>query len=115
MLYHSNINWNVFLMEFKCCAKNSSESENIVKAYAFLRAISDPNRLKILCVLQGGSKCVCEIVSVVGISDKLASHHLKQLKEVGLLNEKKEGKFIRYSLNKKAIKENKQILNQVIK
>jgi DNA-binding transcriptional ArsR family regulator len=99
---------------FKCCAKNSAEAENISKNYTFLRAVADPNRLKILCVLQGGAKCVCEIVLAVGISDKLASHHLKQLKNIGLLTEKREGNFIRYSLNKKAIKEYKKIFNQVI-
>lgn len=102
-------------MKFKCCAKNSSEADNIGKAYAFLRAIADPNRLKILCVLQGGSKCVCSIIPAIGISDKLTSHHLKQLKIIGLLIEKREGNFIRYSLNRKAIKEYKKIFNQVIK
>lgn len=102
-------------MEFKCCTKNSEETENVNKIYAFLRVIADPNRLKILCVLQSGSRCVCEIVPAVGISDKLASHHLKQLKNVGLLIEKREGNFIRYSLNKKVIKEYKKIFNQVIK
>ncbi|KKP68654.1 MAG: Transcriptional regulator ArsR [Candidatus Moranbacteria bacterium GW2011_GWE1_35_17] len=102
-------------MEFKCCAKNSTEIEDINKTYNFLRAIADPNRLKILCVLRCGSKCVCEIIPAVGISDKLASHHLKQLKKVGLLAEKREGNFIRYSLNKKIIKEYKKIFNQVIK
>jgi len=105
----------IYCMEFKCCGKNSKEAESVAKTYAFLRAIADPNRLKILCVLQGGSKCVCEIVPAVGISDKLASHHLKQLKDIGLLVESREGKFIRYSLDKKAIKEYKKILNQVIK
>jgi ArsR family transcriptional regulator, arsenate/arsenite/antimonite-responsive transcriptional repressor len=102
-------------MKFKCCAKNSAEADNIGKAYAFLRAVADPNRLKILCVLQGGSKCVCEIVPAVGISDKLASHHLKQLKKIGLLIEKREGNFIRYGLDKKIIGEYKKIINQVIK
>jgi ArsR family transcriptional regulator, arsenate/arsenite/antimonite-responsive transcriptional repressor len=102
-------------MEFKCCGKNSKEANNVGKTYTFLRAIADQNRLKILCVLQGGSKCVCEIVPAVGISDKLASHHLKQLKNMGLLLEKRAGNFIYYSLNKKAIKEYKQIFNQVIK
>ncbi|KKP85029.1 MAG: Regulatory protein ArsR [Candidatus Moranbacteria bacterium GW2011_GWF2_35_54] len=96
-------------MEFKCCAKNSTEIEDINKTYNFLRAIADPNRLKILCVLRCGSN------PAVGISDKLASHHLKQLKKVGLLAEKREGNFIRYSLNKKIIKEYKKIFNQVIK
>lgn len=102
-------------MEFKCCAENSLEVGNVSKTYAFLRAVSDPNRLKILCVLQSGAKCVCEIVPAVGISDKLASHHLKQLKDVGILIESREGKFIRYALDKKAIKEYKKLFNQIIK
>lgn len=103
------------IMEFKCCSKNSLAAESVSKIYAFLRAISDPNRLKILCVLQKGSLCVCEIVPMIGISDKLASHHLKQLKEVGLLIEKKEGKFVRYGLDRKAIEKYKSLLNKIIK
>lgn len=102
-------------MEFKCCGKNSQEAESVAKTYAFLRALADPNRLKILCVLQGGSKCVCEIVPAVGISDKLASHHLKQLKSIGLLTEQREGNFIRYGLDHKVIKNYKMILNKIIK
>jgi ArsR family transcriptional regulator len=101
-------------MKFACCGKNSAEAENVAKAYAFLRVVADPNRLKILCVLQNGPKCVCEIVPAVGISDKLASHHLKQLKSIGLLTEKREGNFIRYGLDRKAIKNCKSILNKTI-
>lgn len=102
-------------MDFDYCAKNSTEAENIEKAYLFLRAISDPNRLKIICILSAGSRCVCEIVPMIGISDKLVSHHLKRLKSVGLLREKREGNFIRYSLDKKALRERKKILNHIIK
>lgn len=102
-------------MKLLCCAKNSKEAKNVSKTYSFLRAIADPNRLKILCVLQGGSKCVCEIVPAMGISDKLASHHLKQLKKIGLLTEQREGNFIRYRLDKKTLKEYKKIFNRIIK
>lgn len=102
-------------MEFSCCAKNSLEADNVQKTYAFLRTIADPNRLKILCLLRGGSRCVCEIFPATGISNKLASHHLKQLKNAGLIIEKREGKFVRYNLNKKSIKEQKKIFNQIIK
>jgi ArsR family transcriptional regulator, arsenate/arsenite/antimonite-responsive transcriptional repressor len=102
-------------MELKCHAKNSEKEKKINRVHAFLRAIADANRLKIICILQSGSKCVCEIVPVIGISDKLASHHLGQLKRIGLLNEKREGNFIRYSLNKKVIGEYKKILNWVIR
>ena len=82
------------MLDFKCCAKTSKEMGDVEKTYVFLRAIADPNRLKIMCILQSGSKCVCEVVSAVGISDKLASHHLNQLKDAGLLTEKREGKDI---------------------
>ncbi len=102
-------------MQFKCCARNSEEAEDVGKIYEFLRAVADPNRLKILCVLQKGSKCVCEIMPAIGISDKLASHHLKKLKKIGLLTEKREGTFIRYSLDRKTIKRYKTLLNQIIK
>ncbi len=105
----------IFIMEFQCCTKDSAEIKVVSKTYAFLRVVADSNRLKILCILQGGSKCVCEIVLIAKISDKLVSHHLKQLREAGLLTEKREGKFVRYSLDKKAIKEYKRIFNQVIK
>ena len=102
-------------MAFKCCAKSTSEQKDIEKIYEFLRAISDKNRLKILCILQNSSKCVCEIFENIGISQKLASHHLGQLKRIGLLNEKREGNFIRYSLNKKVIREYKKIFNQALR
>ena len=102
-------------MELKCCIGNKSKSVCINRAYSFLRVISDKNRLQIVCVLQGSSKCVCEIVPLLGISEKLVSHHLKQLKKIGLVEEAREGNFMRYSLNKKAINEYKKVFNQLIK
>ena len=100
---------------FKCCAKNSPEAKMINQVYLFLRAISDPNRLKVLCFLRSGPQCVCKIFSAVGISDKLASHHLKQLKKIGVLKEKKEGNFIYYSLDKSTLRDYKKLLNQIIR
>jgi len=102
-------------MGFKCCAKNSSEADNIASTYKFLRAIADENRLKILCLLRKGTKCVCEIVPAVGISDKLASHHLKQLKKIKLLADERRGNFIYYGLNRKILGEYKKLLNKIIK
>lgn len=102
-------------MDFQCCSESGVEAEAITKTHTFLRVIADPNRLKILCVLKSGSKCVCEIFPLVGISNKLVSHHLKQLKSIGIVSEKREGNFIRYKLDKKMIREYKKIFNQVIK
>ena len=102
-------------MEFKCCEEKFAKTECITKTYSFLRAIADQNRLQIICILQKGKKCGSEIVPILGISEKLTSHHLKQLKGIGLLDEKREGNFIYYSLNKKMLREYKKILNQLIK
>ncbi len=101
-------------MESKCCEQKSNR-KCLDKLQLFLQTIADPSRLKILCALQAGPMCVCEIFPAVGISDKLASHHLKQLKNAGLLIEKREGNFIYYRLDRNALKDNKKIFNQVIK
>lgn len=102
-------------MEFRCCAKDSSEAEDIGGTYRFLRAVADPNRLKILCILRGGPKCVCEIAASVGISEKLASHHLRQLRTLGVLNERREGTFIRYGLEREILGEYTKTFNRVVR
>lgn len=102
-------------MEFECCAKNTTEQKEVSEFHDFLKIISNKNRLKIICMLKGGSRCVCEIFPILEISQKLTSHHLGKLKRAGLITEKREGNFIRYSLNKKIIKEHKKLFNKIIK
>lgn len=102
-------------MEFRCCARDSSEVDDIGETYRFLRAVADPTRLKILCILRGGPKCVCEIAASVGISEKLASHHLRQLRTLGVLNERREGTFVHYGLERGVIRKYKKLLSRVIR
>lgn len=63
-----------------------------------LKVISDPNRLRILCALFSGEKCVCEIEEGLAISQPLASHHLGVLREAGLVEVRREGTSSFYSL-----------------
>lgn len=60
------------------------------------------------------SLCVCKIFQALNLSQKLTSHHLGQLKKVGILDRKKEGSFVYYSLNKKVLKEKSKLLNKLI-
>ena len=76
------------------CASNPEVDE----LSATLRVISDPNRLRILCALFSGEKCVCEIEEGLAISQPLASHHLGVLREAGLVEVRKEGTSSFYSL-----------------
>jgi len=61
-----------------------------------MKALSDPNRLKIVKMLQHRTLCVCEIRSALGISQPNASNHLKILEDAGLLESEKEGLWVNY-------------------
>ena len=63
-----------------------------------LKVLSDVNRLRILCLLLGGERCVCEVERELGISQQLASHHLNVLKDSGFLRSRKEGSSSYYSV-----------------
>lgn len=102
-------------MDAKCFQKGSKKGENLAEVYNFLKIISDKNRLKIICLLKKETLCVCKIFQALNISQKLTSHHLGKLKKAGLLDKKREGSFVYYSLNKKIFNEKIKLLNQLIK
>lgn len=85
-------------MKPKCCKKNKFSAE-LLNAVGFLKVISDESRLKILCILKDGEKCVCEIWQYLGLPQNLTSHHLKVLKDFNLISSRKEGLKVFYSLN----------------
>ncbi len=62
------------------------------------KALSDENRLRILLSLAQGKKSVSRIVEELGISQPLASHHLKELKRTLLVSVERNGPFIYYEL-----------------
>jgi ArsR family transcriptional regulator len=63
-----------------------------------MKALSDPNRLKIVKMLQRRTLCVCEIQNALGISQPNASKHLKILEEAGLVESDKDGLWVNYGL-----------------
>ena len=64
-----------------------------------MKALRDPNRVKVVKVLQHGELCVCEIQAALGVSQPTVSKHLKILEEAGLLNSRKEGLWVHYRLD----------------
>lgn len=63
-----------------------------------MKALSDPNRVKITKMLQHKLMCVCEIQAALGISQSSASKHLRILEEAGLVEFHKEGLWVNYTL-----------------
>ena len=63
-----------------------------------MKALSDPHRVKIVKLLQRRTMCVCEVRAALKISQPTASKHLRILEGAGLVQRKKEGLWVNYSL-----------------
>ena len=63
-----------------------------------MKALSDPNRIKIIKMLQEREMCVCEVQAALDISQPSVSKHLKILEDSELVNSRREGLWVNYSL-----------------
>jgi len=86
-----------------CCVASKEKArlppEEAIKGQAeFLKALSDPARIKIIYALKGGELCVCEIMARLNMPQTMVSHHCKILKVAGIVSDRKCGKWVHYSL-----------------
>jgi ArsR family transcriptional regulator len=97
----------------KCCQNKKLilKVENLAKV---LKKISEPNRLKILCLLKDGEKCVCDIWQCLKLPQNLVSHHLKVLKDLNLVSSKKVGLKVFYRLNRKVVERHLKKLEKIL-
>ena len=100
-------------MKMKCHSNKKSITE-ISQVAKFLKVISEENRLKILCLLKEKEMCVCDIWQYFGLAQNLTSHHLKVLKDYGLVSSRQEGLKVVYSIKKKALKKYSKLLNNYL-
>lgn len=63
------------------------------------KALSDETRLRIIKLLEQGELCVCDITAALDMVQPKVSFHLSTLKEAGFIRDRKQGKWIHYSLN----------------
>jgi len=84
----------------KC--KDDPRIERLAEA---LKVLSEPNRLRILCFLKRGERCVCEVEEELGISQQLTSFHLRVLRESGFLMSRREGTSFYYSIDCEFLRE----------
>ena len=63
-----------------------------------MKALSDPNRVKIIKLLQQKYMCVCEMQAVLKLAQPTVSKHLRILEEVGLVEFEKDGLWVNYFL-----------------
>lgn len=75
------------------------EDEMILKVTDGFKTISDPTRLKILYALSIKDLCVCDLASLLDMSQSAISHQLRVLRDKNMVRFKKEGKMARYYLD----------------
>jgi len=86
---------------YNCCTQNKIEFKNVSSLSSLINLVGEESRLKILCILKQERHCVCEIMEHLKLSQSLISHHLKDLKEAGIIEDEKKGLRVYYSLTKK--------------
>ncbi|MBU8853419.1 MULTISPECIES: ArsR/SmtB family transcription factor [Priestia] len=70
------------------------------KAAQILKLLGDKTRLSMMKLLQNNECCVCELVEIYKASQPAISQHLRKLRDIELVSERRQGHWIFYSLNK---------------
>ena len=73
-------------------------STTLARTARLCRALSDENRIRIVEMLTAGERCVCELTADLDLGQSLLSHHLKTLKDAGLVTDRREGRWVYYTL-----------------
>jgi ArsR family transcriptional regulator len=72
---------------------------DLSRAARLFHALSDETRLAVLEMLQQRERCVCELQDELEAAQSRLSFHLRVLKEAGLVSDRKDGRWVHYSLN----------------
>lgn len=80
-------------------------TDPLARAIAALRfrALGDETRLRILELLSPGEQCVGDLMDATGLGQSLVSHHLRTLRTAGLVHDRRDGRWIFYSLAEPAL------------
>ena len=84
-----------------CCpplTRTALTADQAETAAVMFKALGDPVRLRIFSMIAsspGGELCVCDVLDV-GVSQPTVSHHLRKLREAGLVTSRREGTWVHY-------------------
>ena len=87
-----------YAIELKTMADEATDEELINAKTRLLKALANETRLKMLKLLSKREMCVCELTVALELTQPTASHHLNILENMGLIKDKKKGKWVFYSV-----------------
>ncbi|MDT8341692.1 MAG: metalloregulator ArsR/SmtB family transcription factor [Longimicrobiales bacterium] len=77
------------------------------------QAVAEETRLAIVRRLSGGERCVCDLQAELGAAQSRLSFHLRKLKDAGLLEDRKDGRWVYYRLVPGALEEMRSVLGEL--
>lgn len=90
-------------------AANTVELDQLARQ---LKVLAEPNRLRIVALLMEGVQCNCELGDALGMAPNLISHHLRILREIGLVEVERDAvdaRWVYYSISRSALTQLAQI------
>lgn len=85
--------------DIEAIKKTLPEDDRFIEASDLFSLLSDSTRLKILWLLCHNEACVCDIASAIDMSSPAVSHHLRSLKQLGIITFRRIGKEVHYTLS----------------
>ena len=80
-------------------------SNRTERSIELFHALSDETRLEIIELLRKGERCVCELTNTLDAAQSRLSFHLRVLKDAGIVNDRKDGRWVHYELVPEAFEE----------
>lgn len=90
-----------------------AESLDITRAATLFHALSDETRLEIIQRLLSGEKCVCDLTDALDAAQSRLSFHLKTLRDAGIVNDRKAGRWVYYTLDKDVFSELEELVKSI--
>ena len=93
----------------------SATQRTPTQAAVWFHALSDETRLDIVERLLGGERCVCELTDALDAAQSRLSFHLKTLKDAGLVTDRREGRWVHYTLNRETLGEVEEFIASLVR
>lgn len=91
----------------------TAPTTDLTRAARLFHALSDETRLAVIEMLRDGERCVCDLQAALDAAQSRLSFHLKVLKDVGVVTDRKQGRWVHYALDRDAFAEIETLLGEL--
>lgn len=91
----------------------ATRTPDLARTARWFYALSDETRLRVIGLLAGGERCVCELQEAIGAAQSRLSFHLRVLREAGLVNDRRAGRWVHYSLRPDVFEEMAAFMGEI--